>query len=99
MGYHPLVSNKHLTIIFHASLSRAFFFRVYISFSHHSFTSSSHSLYGPPLFSLKLISWRYSFVHSTDLYCTLKGNHVYSRVLNLLMTSETQNKKDPAERG
>ena len=42
--HHPLASNAHFTIIFHASLSCAFLIRMYISSLHHSFTSPSHSL-------------------------------------------------------
>ena len=48
--HHPLVSNSRLTIIFYASLFCAFLFRMYISSLHHSFTSSSHSRFGLPLF-------------------------------------------------
>src|SRR6218665_1693009 len=53
--HHPLVSNAHLTIVFHASVC-AFLFRMYISSLHHSFTSSSHSLFGLPLFVFPSIS-------------------------------------------
>src|SRR6218665_98236 len=42
--------------IFHASLSCAFLFRMYISLLHHSFTSSSHSLFGVSLFVFPFIS-------------------------------------------
>src|SRR6218665_2610129 len=54
--HHPLVSNAHLTIIFHASLSCAFHFSMHISSLHHSFTSSSHSIFGRPLFVFPFIS-------------------------------------------
>src|SRR6218665_1200167 len=56
--HHPLVSNAHLTSIFHASLSCAFFFSMcmYISSLLHSFTSSNHSLFGRPLFIFPFIS-------------------------------------------
>src|SRR6218665_1590792 len=55
--HHPLVSNARLTIIFHASPSCSFLFSMNISSLHHSFTSSSHSLFfGCPLFVFPFIS-------------------------------------------
>src|SRR6218665_2252438 len=54
--HHPSVYCAHLTIIFHASLSCAFLFRMNISSLHHSFTSSSHSLFGRSLFVFPFIS-------------------------------------------
>ena len=50
MGSSPagVQSSAHLTI-FYASLSWAFLFRICISYLHHAFTSSSHSLLGLPL--------------------------------------------------
>src|SRR6218665_3287601 len=54
--HHPLVSNARLTIIFNAPLSCAFLFSMNISSLHHSFTSSSHSLFGRPLFVFSFIS-------------------------------------------
>src|SRR6218665_2608432 len=54
--HHPLVSSARVTIIFHTSLSCAFLFSINISSSHHSFTSSSHSLFGRPLFVFPFIS-------------------------------------------
>src|SRR6218665_371366 len=47
VGVHP---NAHLIIFFHASLSCAFLFGMYISSLHHLFRSSSHSLFDLPLF-------------------------------------------------
>src|SRR5207244_7771863 len=44
------MSNAQLTISFHTSLSFANLARVCISFWHHSRISSSHSLFGLPLF-------------------------------------------------
>jgi len=54
--YHPLVSNAHLTIIFHEFLPCAILFRMYINSLHRSFISSSHSLFGLPLFVFSSIS-------------------------------------------
>src|SRR6218665_2435944 len=54
--HHPLVSNARLTIIFHASLSCVFLFSMNISSLRHSFTSSSHSPFGRPLFVFPFIS-------------------------------------------
>src|SRR6218665_1610599 len=59
--HHPSVYCAHLTIIFHATLSCAFLFRMYISSLHHSFTSSSHSLFGLPRFVFSSISPNQSF--------------------------------------
>src|SRR2546426_8567407 len=49
------MSNAQLTISFHTSLSFANLERVCISFWHHSRISSSHSLFGLPLFPLPSI--------------------------------------------
>src|SRR5207245_7743813 len=50
LGTLPVVSNAQLTISFHTPLSIANLERVCISFWHHSRISSSHSLFGLPLF-------------------------------------------------
>src|SRR6218665_1891520 len=70
--HHPLVSNAHLTFIFHVSLSCTFLFRMYISLLHHSFISSSHSLFGIPLFVFPSISSNTTSFTSLLLYRTVK---------------------------
>src|SRR6218665_3954662 len=56
MGSSPIGIQCTRTIIFQASLSCAFLFSMYISPLHHSFTSSSHSIFGLPLFVFPFIS-------------------------------------------
>src|SRR6218665_2187070 len=60
--HHPLVSTAHLNFIFHASMSCAFLFRMYISSLYHSFFSSSHSFLGLSLFVFPSISPNTTFL-------------------------------------